>query len=53
MARGQIRPEIAAAYTAMDAKASECVQCGACADRRPFRVDAPAKIEEAARVFGK
>jgi len=53
MARGRMTPEIAAAYEAMDAKASDCVQCGACAERCPFGVDAQGKMEEAARIFSK
>jgi len=51
LARGAPTPETAAVYKAMKANADDCVQCGECRERCPFGVDAPAKMEEAVRVF--
>jgi hypothetical protein len=39
------------AYEAMPAPASACTECGACAARCPFGVDAMARVREAAALF--
>lgn len=39
------------AYDALDADASDCVQCGACEDRCPFGVHVIEKMEQAAALF--
>jgi len=39
-------------YKALDHHAGECVQCGSCASRCPFMVDAPANMAQAAKIFG-
>ena len=44
-------PELRAAYDALAAKASGCVQCGDCVERCPFGVAATAKMEQAAELF--
>lgn len=51
-AQGRPTPGLLAAYAALPAPASDCTQCGSCAERCPFGVDAVAKIEEAAALFG-
>jgi hypothetical protein len=43
--------ELSTEYNAMPAKASACVECGACAARCPFGVPAAAKVAAAARLF--
>ncbi|MHB0875522.1 MAG: aldo/keto reductase [Anaerolineae bacterium] len=40
-----------AAYAALPAPASDCSECGACADRCPFGVDTPALIAQAAGLY--
>ncbi len=51
MVQGSPTAEQRAAYAALPAPASACVQCGDCAARCPFGVDAPAKMEQAASLF--
>ena len=36
---------------ALEAKASDCLHCGACARRCPFNIDAPANMRRAAELF--
>lgn len=50
-ARGRPDGALLAAYAALPAPASDCIQCGECAERCPFRVDSVAKVEEAAALF--
>ena len=38
-------------YDALEAKASDCLHCGACARRCPFNIDAPANMRRAAELF--
>ena len=45
--------ELQAQYDALPHHASECTHCGSCMTRCPFGVDVPAKMDEAAQVFGK
>ena len=40
-------------YNALDAKASECVECGACVERCPFEVDVMSKMRQAVALFEK
>ena len=40
------------AYAQMAIRASECVDCGDCAERCPWDIDAPAAMVEAAEVLG-
>ena len=40
------------AYAQLAAKASECAQCGSCAERCPWQVDAPAAMVAAAQLLG-
>ncbi len=40
------------AYARLDVGASECVNCGDCADRCPWSVDAPAAMAAAAELLG-
>ncbi len=47
-----LSPELSAQYAAMTAKASDCVDCGQCAERCPFGVDAPALMRRATEVLG-
>jgi len=44
-------PAAAAEYAALPAAASACTECGACAERCPFEVDAVGKVRRAADVF--
>jgi len=39
--------EVGAAYGALEAKASDCAQYGACKERCPFGVGVTAKLEQA------
>jgi predicted aldo/keto reductase-like oxidoreductase len=39
-------------YAQLTVKASECVECGDCADRCPWNIDAPAAMAEAGEVLG-
>lgn len=43
--------EVAAGYRALPASPADCSDCGLCAERCPFGVDAPAKILQAAARF--
>jgi uncharacterized protein len=51
---GQRPPaELQAAYDALPANASDCIQCGDCEERCPFDVAVTDKMEEAAALFGR
>jgi len=51
---GQRPPaELQAAYDALPANASDCIQCGDCEERCPFGVAVTDKMDEAAALFGK
>ena len=51
LAEQHLTEELQAGYDALDAKPSDCVQCGDCVARCPFDVDAIAKMEEAVVMF--
>jgi predicted aldo/keto reductase-like oxidoreductase len=51
MAQQHLTAELQAAYKALPAKASDCVQCGACTERCPFGVDVTLKMEQAVELF--
>lgn len=42
-----------AQYEALDAHGGDCIGCGACMERCPFGVDVIARMQDAARIFGK
>ena len=51
---GQRPPaELQAAYDALTANASDCIECGDCEERCPFDVDVVSKMEQAAALFDK
>ena len=52
MAQRHLTDEVRAAYGALETKASDCTQCGACKERCPFGVDITAKMEQAVAMFG-
>ena len=51
MAQKCLSEELRAAYRALPADASNCVQCGSCTQRCPFGVDVIAKMDQAAALF--
>ncbi len=51
MARGRPDDALRAAYAALPAPASDCIQCGDCEARCPFGVPTVAKIDQAAALF--
>ena len=51
-ARQNLTAELRAAYEALPARASDCIQCSDCMDRCPFEVDVIEKMEQAVAVFG-
>ncbi len=40
-------------YNALSAKASDCIECGACMERCPFEVDVISKMKQAVELFEK
>jgi predicted aldo/keto reductase-like oxidoreductase len=46
-----ISAELRAEYDALPARASDCIECGDCAERCPFGVDVVERIRHAARLF--
>ena len=50
-AQHKLTDELRAAYDALSAKASDCIQCGSCVERCPFDVDAESKMEQAMALF--
>lgn len=50
-AQGNPTPELQAAYDALSAKASDCLECGDCTERCPFGVDAMGKVAQAAQLY--
>ncbi len=48
-----VPPEVMAEYKAMEHKAGECRDCGACESRCPFDVPVRERMHEAAAVFGE
>ncbi|HIR27230.1 MAG TPA: aldo/keto reductase [Candidatus Choladousia intestinigallinarum] len=51
-AQGHVPETVREHYEALSHKASECIACGACVRRCPFKVDVMKNMEEAAEVFG-
>ena len=51
-AQGEIPETVREHYAALPHKAGECIQCGACAKRCPFGVDAVENMKRAAELFG-
>ncbi len=51
MALQHLTAELQTAYEALPAKASDCVQCDACAGRCPFGVDVVGKMEQAVELL--
>jgi predicted aldo/keto reductase-like oxidoreductase len=51
-ARQEQTPETEAAYQALSANASECIQCGECMERCPFDIDVIEQMEIAESLFG-
>jgi len=43
--------ELQAAYDALSAKGSDCIECGECMERCPFGVDVIARMEQAVELF--
>ncbi len=46
-----LSPAVRDAYAGLPSLASSCTECGGCAERCPFGVDAPARIQAAADLF--
>jgi len=51
MARQRLTAELRAAYDALPARASDCIECGACTERCPFGVDVIPKLKLAIELF--
>ena len=47
----QTTRELRAAYEALPARASDCIECGVCGERCPFGVDVIPRMGEAAALF--
>ncbi len=52
-AQGEIPETVREHYKVLQHKAKECVQCGACETRCPFKVEIRKNMKEAADVFGE
>jgi len=48
----ELTDEIRASYAALDADASDCIECGQCTERCSFGVDVVSKMKEAVVLFG-
>jgi uncharacterized protein len=51
LAKGKPTDALRAAYAALPVPASACTECGSCAERCPFGVDAPMRIGAAAYLY--
>lgn len=51
MAQQHLTAELQAAYDALPARASDCVECGACTERCPFGVDVISRMGQAVELF--
>ncbi len=51
MAQYNISDDIRNDYSALSAKASDCVECGSCTERCPFGVDVISKMKQAVELF--
>jgi hypothetical protein len=52
LARSRPVAEVQAMYNALSASAADCIQCGDCEKRCPFKVKVVEKMEQAVKVFG-
>lgn len=52
-AQGHVPETVREHYAALSHKASQCIACGACVRRCPFKVDVIKNMEEAAALFGE
>ena len=51
--QGAVPETVREHYAALSAKASDCIQCGACEARCPFEVPVRENMRMAAEIFGK
>ena len=51
--QGRVPETVQEHYDRLSHHAGECIGCGACVRRCPFGVDIPARMRQAARLFGK
>ena len=51
LAQHAMTDDVRASYAAMPAKASDCIECGACTERCPFGVDVIPKMQQAVELF--
>ena len=51
--QGRVPETVQDHYDRLSHHAGECIGCGACVRRCPFGVDIPARMRQAARLFGK
>lgn len=51
-AQGEVPETVREHYKSLEHHAGECVQCGACEGRCPFKVKIRENMKEAARIFG-
>ncbi|MDR2747035.1 MAG: aldo/keto reductase, partial [Treponema sp.] len=47
-----IPPTVLQHYKALDRHGSDCIECGACEKKCPFKVNVTAAMKKAARIFG-
>ncbi|MBC7235717.1 MAG: 4Fe-4S dicluster domain-containing protein [Chloroflexi bacterium] len=52
-ARIAMRPELRAAYAALDANAQDCLACGECKERRPFGMPTVECMAEATGILAE
>ena len=52
-ARYALSDDLREDYNALSAKASDCIECGACMERCPFGVDVISKMKQAVELFEK
>jgi len=50
-AQGGVTDDLMGWYSSLEAKASDCIECGDCVERCPFDVDVYAKLGQAAVLF--
>lgn len=53
VAQGEVPETVREHYGLLEHKAGECIGCGACEQRCPFRVPAVENMKKAAEIFGK
>ncbi len=52
-ARAGVSGPLRAEYDALPAKASDCIECGSCMERCPFKVDVISRMHQAVEMFEK